>query len=86
MRRCLPPLPAPAATAEMVAKRGRASRLGERSLGHVDPGAQSVVYLLTTFDDGAAGALRVGELLDNFCAVFSLSKSCSCTLHQFLKG
>lgn len=39
-----------AATAEMVAKRGRASRLGERSLGHVDPGAQSVVYLLTTFD------------------------------------
>ena len=40
-----------AATAEMVAKRGRASRLGERSRGHVDPGAQSVVYLLTTFDD-----------------------------------
>lgn len=39
-----------AATADMVAKRGRASRLGERSLGHVDPGAQSVVYLLTTFD------------------------------------
>ena len=39
-----------AATAAMVAKRGRASRLGERSLGHVDPGAQSVVYLLTTFD------------------------------------
>jgi len=39
-----------AATAEMVAKRGRASRLGERSLGHVDPGAQSVVYLLATFD------------------------------------
>jgi dihydroxyacetone kinase len=39
-----------AATAEMVAKRGRASRLGERSLSHVDPGAQSVVYLLTTFD------------------------------------
>lgn len=40
-----------AATAEMVAKRGRASRLGERSLGHVDPGAQSVVYLLATFDE-----------------------------------
>lgn len=39
-----------AATADMVAKRGRASRLGERSLGHVDPGAQSVVYLLGTFD------------------------------------
>ncbi len=40
-----------AATAGMVAKRGRASRLGERSLGHVDPGAQSVVYLLRTFDE-----------------------------------
>ena len=39
-----------AATAEMVAKRGRASRLGERSRGHVDPGAQSVVYLLGAFD------------------------------------
>jgi dihydroxyacetone kinase len=35
-----------AATAGMVAKRGRASRLGERSREHVDPGAQSVVYLL----------------------------------------
>jgi dihydroxyacetone kinase phosphoprotein-dependent L subunit len=40
-----------AATAGMVAKRGRASRLGERSLGHVDPGAQSVVYLLTVVDE-----------------------------------
>jgi dihydroxyacetone kinase len=39
-----------AATAELVAKRGRASRLGERSVGHVDPGAQSVVYLLRAFD------------------------------------
>lgn len=35
-----------AATAAMVARRGRAARLGERSLGHVDPGAQSIVYLL----------------------------------------
>jgi phosphoenolpyruvate---glycerone phosphotransferase subunit DhaL len=34
-----------------VAKRGRASRLGERSLGHVDPGAKSVAYLLTTVDE-----------------------------------
>ena len=40
-----------AATADMVAKRGRASRLGERSLGHGDPGAQSVVYLLSTVDE-----------------------------------
>jgi dihydroxyacetone kinase len=40
-----------AATAGMAAKRGRASRLGERSVGYVDPGAQSVVYLLGAFDD-----------------------------------
>ncbi len=39
-----------AATAQMVARRGRAARLGERSLGHVDPGAQSVVYLLEVVD------------------------------------
>ena len=34
------------ATREMVAKRGRAAKLGERSLGHPDPGAVSIVYLL----------------------------------------
>ena len=51
MRHCLPPRQGAAATADMVAKRGRAARLGERSLGHIDPGAQSVVYLLTTVDE-----------------------------------
>lgn len=40
-----------AATAGMVARRGRASRLGERSLGHVDPGAQSLVLLLAAIDE-----------------------------------
>ena len=39
-----------AATADMIARRGRASRLGERSRGRVDPGAQSVVYLLQAVD------------------------------------
>lgn len=34
------------ATKGMVARRGRSSRLGERSLGHADPGATSVCYLL----------------------------------------
>ena len=33
-------------TAEMVAKRGRSAKLAERSLGHADPGAYSVLYLL----------------------------------------
>ena len=40
-----------AATADMVARRGRASRLGERSLGHVDPGAQSVVLFLAVVEE-----------------------------------
>lgn len=34
------------ATKSMVASKGRASRLGERALGHVDPGAASAVTLL----------------------------------------
>ena len=34
------------ATKEMVAKIGRASRLGERTLGHQDPGATSVSIIL----------------------------------------
>ena len=35
------------ATAEMIAAKGRSSKLGERSLGHPDPGATSMFYLLT---------------------------------------
>lgn len=37
------------ATAQMVAKRGRSSRLGERSLGHPDPGAVSTLAILQAF-------------------------------------
>ncbi|MDO4928186.1 MAG: dihydroxyacetone kinase subunit DhaL [Corynebacterium sp.] len=33
-------------TKEMIARKGRASYLGERSQGHIDPGAQSTAYLL----------------------------------------
>ena len=33
-------------TRSMVATRGRAARLGERSLGHIDPGAASAVIIL----------------------------------------
>lgn len=36
------------ATAQMVSKRGRSSRLGERSVGGMDPGAVSVYHLLRT--------------------------------------
>lgn len=35
-----------AATAPLVARKGRASYLGERAVGHVDPGARSTALLL----------------------------------------
>lgn len=35
-------------TKEMKATKGRASYLGERSIGHIDPGAQSSAYLFET--------------------------------------
>jgi dihydroxyacetone kinase-like protein len=35
-----------ASTSSMVAARGRAARLGERAIGHVDPGAASAVIIL----------------------------------------
>jgi phosphoenolpyruvate---glycerone phosphotransferase subunit DhaL len=35
-----------ASTRSMVATRGRAAKLGERSLGHMDPGAASAVLIL----------------------------------------
>ncbi len=41
-----------AATAEMQAKFGRARNLGERTIGHVDPGATSMAYLFRGFAEG----------------------------------
>lgn len=35
-------------TKEMKATKGRASYLGDRSIGHIDPGAQSSAYLFST--------------------------------------
>ncbi|TDC96252.1 dihydroxyacetone kinase subunit L [Saccharopolyspora aridisoli] len=43
------------ATEPLVARKGRASYLGERSAGHIDPGARSTALLLTAFAQ-AAGA------------------------------
>ena len=40
------------ATKAMVAAKGRASRLGERAIGHMDPGAASAVVLLKAISDG----------------------------------
>lgn len=43
-----------AATAPMVARKGRASYLGERSVGHVDPGAASSLILAETLAEALA--------------------------------
>ncbi len=44
------------ATAAMIAQRGRSAKLGERSLGHRDPGAVSMTYLLQAAGDALNGA------------------------------
>ncbi|MGL5694234.1 MAG: DAK2 domain-containing protein, partial [Peptostreptococcaceae bacterium] len=36
-------------TVNIVATKGRAMRLGERALGHMDPGAASSCYILDVF-------------------------------------
>jgi dihydroxyacetone kinase phosphoprotein-dependent L subunit len=38
-------------TVEMMSKRGRSSRLRERSIGHLDPGAMSMLYMLRAVDE-----------------------------------
>ncbi len=43
-------------TVPLVARKGRASYLGERSAGHLDPGARSTTLLLRSFADSAADA------------------------------
>lgn len=44
------------ATREMRARSGRASRLGERSIGHIDPGAASAALFFRAFADGISEA------------------------------
>ncbi|MCI2422093.1 dihydroxyacetone kinase subunit L [Saccharopolyspora sp. K220] len=41
------------ATEPLVARKGRASYLGERSAGHIDPGARSTALLLSAFAEAA---------------------------------
>ncbi|MFI0849205.1 dihydroxyacetone kinase subunit DhaL [Mesorhizobium sp. IMUNJ 23232] len=43
------------ATKNMVAAKGRAERLGERSLGHMDPGAASAMVVIEAMREGVAG-------------------------------
>ncbi|HEU5470047.1 MAG TPA: dihydroxyacetone kinase subunit DhaL [Actinophytocola sp.] len=42
-------------TVPLVARKGRASYLGERSAGHLDPGARSTALLLRALADAAGG-------------------------------
>src|SRR5262249_23614612 len=42
-------------TVPLVARKGRASYLGERSAGHLDPGARSTSLLLRSFAKSASG-------------------------------
>ena len=42
------------ATIPLVARKGRASYLGERSAGHPDPGAVSLALLLRTLSDAVS--------------------------------
>ena len=44
------------ATRDLVAKKGRASRLGDRAIGYQDAGATSLAIVLQGFADGIAGA------------------------------
>ncbi|MEU9032145.1 dihydroxyacetone kinase subunit DhaL [Streptomyces sp. NPDC048383] len=44
------------ATVPLIARKGRASYLGERSVGHQDPGATSSALLLDALADAAEGA------------------------------
>jgi dihydroxyacetone kinase-like protein len=43
------------ATKDMIAAKGRSSRLGERSLGHIDPGAASAVTVIGAMRRGLTG-------------------------------
>ena len=38
-------------TKEIIARKGRASYLGDRSIGHVDPGSMSTYLILKTIRD-----------------------------------
>ncbi|OQM74388.1 dihydroxyacetone kinase subunit DhaL [Manganibacter manganicus] len=44
-------------TTDMVARRGRSAKLGERSIGHIDPGAASTYLTLRAMTEALQGAL-----------------------------
>ena len=52
---------AAASTISMIASRGRAARLNERSLGHLDPGAVSASIILQAFADTVDKVAKSGR-------------------------
>ncbi|RFA21119.1 dihydroxyacetone kinase subunit DhaL [Subtercola boreus] len=48
-------------TEPLVARKGRASYLGERAIGHRDPGSQSSALILRAAADAAAGSGAAGD-------------------------
>ena len=46
------------ATKTMIASKGRASRLGNRTLGHIDPGSASAALIIDTFCDTLLTKMR----------------------------
>jgi phosphoenolpyruvate---glycerone phosphotransferase subunit DhaL len=50
-----------AATIQLQARKGRASYLGPRSVGHEDPGAASTALILAALRDTAAGETATGD-------------------------
>jgi dihydroxyacetone kinase-like protein len=53
-------LEAAAATAQMDATRGRASFLGDRALGHVDPGSRSMALIIAAVCDNLGARQTTG--------------------------
>ncbi|HEU5240953.1 MAG TPA: DAK2 domain-containing protein, partial [Ornithinibacter sp.] len=49
------------ATTPMLARKGRASYLGERSIGHMDPGAASVALFIEAAADAATSVDAVPD-------------------------
>ncbi len=49
------------ATVPMQARKGRASYLGERSVGHMDPGATSTALIVRALERTVAGIAMSGE-------------------------
>ncbi len=52
-------------TKTIKATKGRASYLGDRSIGFQDPGATSMSYLIDSFEEASEGGNGLGELKDD---------------------